>query len=68
MPDSASNTLAHALLQAWHPEYGNAFVLIAFLLFILVHTRSEGWSILKHSLVFLLLALVSALARVFVSI
>jgi hypothetical protein len=62
MPDSATNTFAHALLQAWHPEYGNAFVLIAFLLFILVHTRSEGWSILKHSLVFLLLALVSALA------
>lgn len=62
MPDSLINNFNNALALVWHSEYANAFVLIAIFLAVLVHSRTEGWSILKHSLAFLLLATLSAFA------
>lgn len=62
MLGSVSHDFSQSLALVWHHEYVNALVLIAILLFVLVHARTEGWSILKHSFVFLLLAVLSALA------
>lgn len=64
-----TDDITAALTFIWHGDYANAFVIIALLLLVLMHTRSEGVEIAKNALTFffitLLLAVGSAVSHFF---